>query len=141
MSDLSNLLGDLYGDSQNPDGPSVRHEPAATDRTEWSAGRSDDDLAAALSAALAEPPAAPSPTPVAAAPVMPEVPPAPVAPAPVIPVAEAPVSAPSNWTSAPASVEMPAPVPVAAMSAGPRLWLRGDDDILPIAGAVKKKRK
>ena len=48
MSDLSNLLGDLYGDSRNPDGPPVRHEPAATDRTEWSAPRTDDDLAAAL---------------------------------------------------------------------------------------------
>lgn len=133
MSDLSNLLGDLYGDSQNPDGPPVRHEPAAADRTEWSAGHSDDDLAAALSAALAEPLAAPSPAPVAAAPVMPEV--------PVAPVAEAPASALPNWTSAPASVEMPAPAPIAAMPAAPRLWLRGDDDLLPVAGAVKKKRK
>jgi hypothetical protein len=27
------------------------------------------------------------------------------------------------------------------VSAGPRLWARGDDDILPIGGAVAKKRK
>ena len=143
MSDLSNLLGDLYGDSRNPDGPPVRHEPAAADRTEWSAPRTDDDLAAALSAALAEPPAAPAMPQVAPAPVAEYVAPAPVAeyvapaPAPVAPVA--PVA--QSWTSVPESVEMSAPSPVATMPAGPRLWLRGDDDIMPISGGAKKKRK
>ena len=143
MSDLSNLLGDLYGDSRSPDGPPVRHEPAAADRAEWSAARTDDDLAAALSAALAEPPAAPAPAP-APAPVMPEVAPvaeyvapAPAAPAPVAPVA--PVA--QQWTSAPEPVEMPAPAAPVASMAGPRLWLRGDDDITPIVGGAKKKRK
>lgn len=138
MSDLSNLLGDLYGDSRDPDGPSVRHEPAAADRTEWSAARTDDDLAAALSAALAEPPAAPAPAP-APAPAMPEVTTIAdyVAPAP----ASTPAPVAQQWTSAPESVEMPAPAPVATMPAGPRLWLRGDDDITPIVGGAKKKRK
>ncbi|HVM08210.1 MAG TPA: hypothetical protein VM345_07110 [Acidimicrobiales bacterium] len=168
MSDLSNLLGDLYGDSSNPDGPPVRHEPAAAERSEWSARRTDDDLAAALSAALAEPPVAPAmPAAPMPAPAMPEAyapqvefsapAPAPAAPAmptmPVMPIAQqAPVApvAPARgaWTAAPA--EMPAPVavavapaPVAApvMPAGPRMWARGDDDIFPIAGGAKKKRK
>jgi hypothetical protein len=32
MSDLSNLLGDVYGDHSSPDAAPVRHEPAAYDR-------------------------------------------------------------------------------------------------------------
>jgi hypothetical protein len=51
MADLSNLLGDVYGD---PDGPPVRHEGSAGERV--ASGALDDDLAAALSAALAAAP-------------------------------------------------------------------------------------
>ena len=127
MSDLSNLLGDLYGDSSNPDGPPVRREPAAAERAEWAPARSDDDLAAALSAALAEP--APTPAPAPAPPVMPQIP----APA-----------APAAWTAAPEP--MPAPeahVPSVSvsmpMATGPRMWAVGDDDILPMGGGKRKR--
>lgn len=160
MSDLSNLLGDLYGDSRNPDGPPVRHEPAATERDEWTPVRSDDDLAAALSAALADAPAAPvmpavapvaepvapiadysqpMPAPAPVAPVMPAVAAAPIAP--VAPVA-APAPARGAWTAAPADYEVAAPVAVAApvMPAGPRMWARGDDDIFAMSGAAKKRK-
>ena len=128
MSDLSNLLGDLYGDSSNPDGPPIRREPAAYERNDF-AGRTDDALSAALSAALAEP----APQAVA----MPEVP---VAPAPsyvAAPVEAAPRGA---WTAAPeAAPPVAVSVPVPAM-AGPRMWLVGDDDIVPIASGGKKRK-
>lgn len=121
MSDLSNLLGELYGDSSDPDGRPVRHEPPAAERSDWQVSRTDDDLAAALSAALADapapvaPPAPPAPasSPAAPAPSMPAVPsmpvmpsvapaqaemayapPAPAAPAPVAPVAPPVAAAP-----------------------------------------------
>lgn len=85
MSDLSNLLGDVYGDHSSPDAAPVRHEPAAADRI---------DLAAGLTAALSVP--------------------APVAPAPMpmvdLSVSEAPAPA---WTSAP-SMSVTAPVPAMA---------------------------
>ena len=139
MSDLSNLLGDLYGDSRNPDGPPVRHEPAAAERSEWSPSRDNDDLAAALSAALAEPPAAPAPAP---APVMPAVQPAPapapVAVAPVAPVAPiAPVAPVAPVQEYPATIEHA----VLVGGAGPRMWERGDDDIAPMGGVAKAKKK
>ncbi|HEX4978857.1 MAG TPA: hypothetical protein VFV35_02215 [Acidimicrobiales bacterium] len=145
MSDLSNLLGDLYGDSQDPDGPSVRHEPAARDREEWATGGADDDLAEALSAALGDP------TPAAPAPRMPDVPVLHAAPPPPAPTA-APASPAGTWTTAAAAIPsephaapvMSAPEPVVATVAsvaGPRLWSRGDDDILPVAGGVKSKKK
>lgn len=53
MSDLSNLLGAVYG-SNDPDGPSTPHEPSAAERAQTPSPppRIDDDLAAALSAAL-----------------------------------------------------------------------------------------
>ena len=54
MSDLSNLLGDVYGDHSSPDAAPVRHEPAASDRV---------DLTAGLTAALAAPAPAPAPLP------------------------------------------------------------------------------
>ena len=143
MSDLSNLLGELYGDSSTQDGPPLRREPAAAERTEWSAGRPDDDLAAALTAALAdtEKPAA------YAAPVEAVAAPAPVAPAAPIaaPVAPAEVNVSAAWTSAPAPEPVMASVPVSAPASvvhqGPRMWARGDDDIAPVAGGAKKKRK
>lgn len=63
MSDLSNLLGDVYGDHSSADAAPVRHEPAAADRV---------DLTAGLSAVLAAPAPAPAPVvdlPAAEAPV------------------------------------------------------------------------
>lgn len=161
MSDLSNLLGDLYGEHGNPDGPPVRHEPPAGERApEWASDSrldqafedwtpeahgpgstpitTDDDLTAALSAALGSAPTAPAPAPTPP-PAMPQVPvemaapvaapaPAPVAPAP----APAAPAASTGWTSAP--VDTPVPTPVATsvpVPAGPRMWVRGDDDIFP----------
>lgn len=162
MSDLSNLLGDLYRDSDQDAAP-VRHEPPASERAPerasasrleqafdgWApeaqnhAGTSADaDLTAALTAALGSTPAAP-----AQAPAMPAVAamPAPApAPAPAMPaVAAMPAFAPeaaapearSTWTtSSPAAAPAPAMAP-----AGPRMWVRGDDDILPLGSARKKR--
>ena len=85
MSDLSNLLGDVYGDHSSPDAAPVRHEPAAADRM---------DLTAGLSAALAPAPA-PAPTP--------------------MPMVDLSVAEPAAWTTAPApSVSVSAPVPAMA---------------------------
>ena len=127
MSDLTNLLGDLYGDTSNPDGPPVRREAPAFDRTRGSRG--DDDLATALSAALAEPP-----TPVAPA------------PAPVVHTASQPVEAQVSssprgaWTAPPAQHAEPVYTssPVATVTSGG--WSVGDDDIVPMAGAARKRR-
>jgi hypothetical protein len=155
MSDLSNLLGDVYGDS-SPDGPPVRREPAASERTpEWSedarldrafagwepearggfdapvsAPANDSALADALSAALATP--APPATSFAQA--INEMP-AP-SPAPSVPVAAAAPAAPkAGWTSAPS-----APAPAASAAAAPaRMWVPGDDDIFPMRGKAAKR--
>ncbi|HEX7167427.1 MAG TPA: hypothetical protein VF230_10650 [Acidimicrobiales bacterium] len=123
MSDLSNLLGDLYSGASNPDGPSVRHEPAASDRR-----HEDDDLAAALSAALSD-----TPAPASGGAAMRDV----LADMPAAPEAR------GAWTSAPAPVAEPvhtSAVSGAPAHSGPRLWARGDDDIFPIPGAAKKRR-
>lgn len=160
MSDLSNLLGDLYGDA-DPDGAPVRHEAPASEREEW-VGHVDQDLAAALSAALADVPPSSAPVPPVslampslttdldhrevAPPVAHVAPtPAPAAPAAVVPTpvapatvaaAPAPVS-PSNWTSA--------PEPVAPVTAAPapmaRMWMRGDDDVFPSFGRSSKAKQ
>lgn len=110
MSDLSNLLGDVYGDHSSPDAAPVRHEPTAANRL---------DLTAGLTAALTIPAApAPMPTPVVD-----------------LHAAEAP-----SWTSAPAAypnVSVSAPVP--AMAGGPA-WATGDDDIFPSGKGAKKKK-
>ena len=84
MSDLSNLLGDVYGDHSSPDAAPVRHEPAAADRV---------DLTAGLAAALTVP--APMPTPMVD-----------------LPAAEAPswTSAPAAYPN----VSVSAPVPAMA---------------------------
>ena len=166
MSDLSNLLGDLYGQEDNPDGPPVRHEPAASERApEWASdsrldkafegwtpeahgssasATSDDDLAAALSAALGAPTSAPALTNEVATMPAPSMPAVPTALAPHAPAAApAPtVAVGGSWTApAPASAPAPAPAPAAApVNNGPRLWVRGDDDIFPVAGAGKKRR-
>jgi hypothetical protein len=110
MSDLSNLLGDVYGDHSSPDAAPVRHEPAAADRV---------DLTAGLTAAFAAPAPAPAPAP------MPMV---------DLSVSEAP-KAPA-WTSAP-SVSVSAPVPAMA---GGSFWAAGDDDIFPPVKGSKKKK-
>ncbi len=138
MSDLSNLLGDVYGDHSSPDAAPVRHEPTAAQRApEWSSesqldrafdgwvpgeppAAREDDLAAALAAALTS--AAP----------------APVAP-PTLMAQVAPVELPqpsAGWATGAA----PAPVVTApAMVTAPAtvtLWQPGDDDIFPM-GKVK----
>src|SRR5881394_2733758 len=87
MPELWKALGDVYGDT-DPDGPPTRVEPPAAHR---SAPPLDDDLAAALSAALVNAPA-PTPTPVAPVPP-PPAPPATVAPA-ADPVAPLPLPVP-----------------------------------------------
>lgn len=114
MSDLSNLLGAVYG-SSDPDGPSTRHEPSAAERVQVPPAplRIDDDLAAALSQALVtsapeQSVGTPAPVPAYAAPVI---------PAPAIPEN---VYTPSAYS--PAVVN----------------WSAGDDDIFPTA--VGKKR-
>jgi hypothetical protein len=178
MSDLSNLLGDVYGDS-TPDSAPIRREPAASERTpEWAsdsrldrafsgwepeshfpfdqdvatpkAPAVDDDLAAALTAALSE--AAP---PVAAAAWAPPAPPAPEfappafsapAPAPVV-VPVPPVAAPAPPAPAPIPragwTASPTPAPTQVVSAPmsvpqPTMWSPGDDDIYP--GSKGSKR-
>ena len=131
MSDLSNLLGDVYGDHSDDAAP-VRREPAASERS-----ASDFDLTAALSAALNAEPARPAPAP------MPAPAPAP-APAyvPTVDLSE-PVAAPkaAGWASDPlaAMPAMSVTAPVPAMS-GARSWTPGDDDIFPgVKGSKKKK--
>ena len=116
MSDLSNLLGDVYGDHSSPDAAPVRHEPAAADRV---------DLTAGLTAALTMPAPVPAPMP---------------APLPMVDLSVAEAPAPPAWTSAPAplpSVSVSAPVP--AMASG-SLWAAGDDDIFPSSKGAKKKK-
>src|SRR5437762_572175 len=94
MPDLWKALGDVYGDA-DPDGPSVAVERPASARP------LDDDLAAALSAALVNAPAPPPP------PAAPAPPPAP----PASPAAPVPPAAPV------APVTAPAPAPVKAVKA------------------------
>ena len=160
MSDLSNLLGAVYGNT-DPDGPPVRQEASASERMEaasWgqhvvafetqAPSVSDNDIASALSAALMDsaPVSAPAPVFEAPAPVVSlvETPaPAPVAPAPQ-PAMAAPMPmaapAPATWSNATAVM---AP-PVAAVTP-PRLWIFGDDDIFPggksKGGKSKKGRR
>lgn len=163
MSDLSNLLGDVYGAVD--DGPPVRRELSALERApEWASDRRleeafadwepedrfpadrkamppvDDDLAAALSAALSQPRVAPP---------VPQVIPAPVVAAPVVP---APVdAAPRGGWTAPATPPAPAPPPPPPVALVPHtvsapvvaqatFWAPGDDDIYP-GGRAKAKAK
>lgn len=154
MSDLSNLLGAVYGET-DPDGPPVRHEAPASQRMEaagWgqhivafeasASSVNDDDIASALSAALmnAAPVSSPAPAPAfeAPAPVVSLVEtPAPAPMAPAEPVFAAPAAtAPSTWSNAATAVMAP---PVAAV-APPRLWIFGDDDIFPGAKGTKGKK-
>ena len=116
MSDLSNLLGDVYGD-HSPDAAPVRREPAATERS-----ASDFDLTAALSAALTEPASAPV--------AMPTV---------DLSAAEAPAAGWAVSGGVPTMPSMSVTAPVPAM-AGARLWVTGDDDIFPSSKGAKKKK-
>src|SRR3954447_17427350 len=95
MPDLWKALGDVYGDA-DPDGPPVKAEPPAVQR---SAPLLDDDLAAALSAALVNAPtAAVAPSPGAAPPPAPAPTPAPLAVAvPVEPEAEPAAEKVASW--------------------------------------------
>ena len=118
MSDLSNLLGAVYG-SSDPDGPSTPHEPSAADRAAQAVAppRIDDDLAAALSAAL-----------VSSTPENNVGMPAPVAPPPATTYAPAPVP--------PAPAPEPAYTP--SYSAAMPSWSAGDDDIFPMVAGKKR---
>jgi len=151
MSDLSNLLGDVYGD-HSPDAAPVRRELSADQRApEWAAesqldrafegwvpgeppaASRPDDLTAALSAALA----APAPAPAAA--VHDSVPMPTLAAAPVAPALESPAA----WTTsapAPAPTVVTAPTMVTA-PATVTMWSPGDDDIFPMAKAGRKGKK
>ena len=125
MPDLWKALGDVYGDGQ-ADGPPVRREPAAADRAPEAAARFgtalplDDDLAAALSAALVNAPVS-GPDTMTAEPVAPVAPPVTfttvpnvTSPAPLnSPFSLAPPLAPAPLAP-PAPLTPPAPVPVAA---------------------------
>lgn len=119
MSDLSNLLGAVYG-SSDPDGPSTRHEPSAAERVQVPPAplRIDDDLAAALSQALVtstpdQAIAAPAPVPA-------------YAPPPSAPAAVPTPAMPQNVYAAPAYVPP-------AMT-----WCAGDDDIFPVSAGKKR---
>ena len=158
MPDLWKALGDVYGDA-DPDGPPTKVEAPAAHR---SAPPLDDDLAAALSAALVNAPSAPVTPPAEAATSTPVPPPPPVpAPAPIPAPAPAPASAPFAASepvvpAEPAAAEKVAswlveieqrqtardkgPDLDAALPAGPT-WMRRDDDILPGTKAAKANAK
>jgi hypothetical protein len=129
MSDLSNLLGAVYG-SNDPDGPSTPHEPSAAERTaQPAAPRIDDDLAAALSAAL-----------VTSTPEANVGTPAPIAPAPPTTYAAAPAYAPAPAPVAPTMAAAPEPQPAYSPNYNPGMaaWSAGDDDIFPTVAGKKR---
>ena len=143
MPDLWKALGDVYGDA---DAPPVRVEPSADERiTQAASVPLDDDLAAALSAALVDGPTAPAVVaPVApVAPAVPALPPTAPAPAPqpVVGVDGAQEKI-TTWLAdidARQKLREQGP-PVAAIESVGEAWRRGDDDILP-AKAVKRGRR
>ena len=150
MPDLWKALGDVYGDT-SPDAPPVKVEPAAEQRTVTLP--LDDDLAAALSAALVNAPAgpapvaAPAPTPVPVAPPAPVVPPVPVAfvppvvvPEPVVPAAQDKVASWLAEIETRQELRDKGPDLEAALPEGPT-WARADDDIVPSKGKGKAGRK
>lgn len=161
MSDLSNLLGDVYGHQSGPETPPARREqPAPEQEPEWASDSqldrafadwepearypltptppADDDLAAALSAALGAP--APAPAPPEPAPAYR---PAPSVPQPSRPAAGPTPAAVPAPTPAPGPAPPPAPAPVvvAAPGVASRAWAPGDDDIFPNSGKAKGKAK
>jgi hypothetical protein len=144
MADLSELLGDVYG---GPDGPPVRHEPAADERV--SSGPLDDDLATALSEALAAAPGVPAedatnehepvamPVPMAVSvPAEPVTAPAPEEPEPRRPQRSV---ARVRWETDYEPVNE-GDDPFAGISPPSRAWCREDDDILPTKGRRRSGR-
>ena len=131
MPDLWKALGDVYGDA---DARPVHREPAADDRSPQPSVvvPLDDDLAAALSAALVE---GPSPAPEAAPPPPVAAPPAPAPPpAPVAPVvAAAPAPSPAPVPAPAPPVVAPTPLPVA-----PTPPPEAEIPIVPVEGAQEK---
>ena len=151
MPDLWKALGDVYGDA---DARPVHVEPAATERGTQQ-GPLDDDLAAALSAALVDGPApapkapvtpvsapAPAPAPIAAAPLPVAPTPPPSQQVPIVPVEGAQEKI-STWLAdidARQRLREQGP-PVAAIESVGEAWRRGDDDILPAKAAKRRGRK
>ncbi|HVF33576.1 MAG TPA: hypothetical protein VM933_11125 [Acidimicrobiales bacterium] len=120
MSDLSNLLGDVYGD-HSPDAAPVRREAPADQR-------GTEDPTVARSAEHAPP----SGSVVDAVPL----------PSLSHMLPEAPSAPSAAWTSTPAPA--PAPVPVATFDPAPaagRSWMPGDDDIFPMANSSKSAKR
>lgn len=167
MSDLSNLLGTVYGDN-TPDGPPVHREPAADDRApawadearldeafqNWTPGPGPDAPAHEHDMMGSRPmvisPADPDHDLAAAlsaalaaespaAPIMAAPAPRVQAPAPMAPVAQMPTMAVAP-TYAPPVMAPTMSAPVAAMAVA--MWQFGDDDIFPMGrkGAKKSKR-
>jgi hypothetical protein len=169
MADLSNLLGDVYGD--DPDGEAVAQEPAARDRTpdwadesvldaafaNWVPGPPPDAPAAERAVFESRPAnpasAAPLPDDLAAAlsAALVDAPPAELAaPAPrvepaeptnPVPELDQPVPSWSDLAEARrAMVDHPDPFAGAAPLVGHLPWQRGDDDILPRKSSSRRGR-
>ena len=137
MSDLSNLLGNVY--SGEADGRSVTREPAANLRN-TGVPALDDDLAAALSAAIVEASAPGQPVAAPAPPVASPEFPMPLQPQPApeieMPRMTAPLAAPAAppaWVPPPQMIQ--APVSHAIN------WALGDDDIVPGSVATNRGKR
>lgn len=150
MSDLSNLLGDVYG-APSRDEPPARREPAASERPnesdqrapEWSSQSRLDQAfdgwvpgeAPTGGEQLAEALAVDVPRPQAPAPYQ-----AP-APMPQAPMAAAPAPAPRPAWTAPHSAPAAPLKEMAVVAPAPgRSWLMGDDDIFPSGKKAKRKK-
>lgn len=128
MSDLSNLLGAVYGN--DADGAPVRREAAAADRlTSFDSQGTGDELAAALSAALVDGnTAVPAPAPRMTNDLR-------VTPPQLQSEVPAPAPAPRQTWNASAPVAAPvASIPM-------RIWEFGDDDIVPGGARAKAGRR
>ncbi|MBW3556915.1 MAG: hypothetical protein KY454_08265 [Actinobacteria bacterium] len=168
MSDLSNLLGDVYGHNSASDAPPAPKAPAGGRAPEW-ASDSQLDRAFADWEPEARYPLAPAPAPAPVAQPSPsaddhlvaalsaaltESLPHPTAPAPAPAVAPqpapvvAPVPRPAQAMTptppaspGPAAVPAPAPMVVAAPGVAAKAWAPGDDDIFPNAKGAKNKKR
>ncbi len=140
MSDLSNLLGDVYGDHRSPDAAPVRRELSADQRTpEWSSETQLDQTFEGW--VPGESPTRPSDLSAVAAPPAPLSDPVPM-PSLAHALAEAPQGTQAGWASGPSV----APVPAMAMAmasvpmAAAGVWQPGDDDIFPMPKGTKKNK-
>lgn len=165
MSDLSNLLGDVYG-APSRDEPPARREPAADERRrefdhrapEWSsesrldkafdgwvpgeAPTGGEQLAEALAVDVPRP-QAPAPAPYQAPAPMQYQAPTPMHQAPMAqaPMAPAPAPAPRPaWTAPPSAPPAPLKEMAVVAPAPARSWLMGDDDIFPAGKRAKRKK-